>query len=247
MKSQIDEGQTMAGAAQSSTILAELLAQSCQTEAESQAASRSASAAAANVRMVHGRMSELTRGIDEIDSHVGAAQQRITRATLESDKTLQQVRSLSLAVDAIASTANLIDQIASATNMLALNATIEAARAGDKGRGFAVVAGEVKALSRQTAQATETVQQQLAAIRQASQEVISAVGTLNDNLFGVQTQIEAVSAAVGERNSSLDSIAVDAKDAADTVQHIAVALDNIGAAARATCERIRRCDSSPLS
>jgi methyl-accepting chemotaxis protein len=39
---------------------------------------------------------------------------------------------------------DLINDIASKTNLLALNATIEAARAGEAGKGFEVVASEVK-------------------------------------------------------------------------------------------------------
>lgn len=57
-----------------------------------------------------------------------------------------------------------IDAIAAQTNLLALNATIEAARAGEAGKGFAVVAGEVKALARQTSNATAEISSTLSAL-----------------------------------------------------------------------------------
>ena len=80
------------------------------------------------------------------------------------DKTKQEIDDLQSQIERVAGVATQISAITRQTHLLALNATIEAARAGEAGRGFAVVAGEVKALARQTAQATEEISQILATL-----------------------------------------------------------------------------------
>ena len=211
-------------------------------EEESAAASTSASSVVMSVRMVHGMMGEMMRGVSEVEMHVTESQRRIERAAAEAGKASEYVAALTRAVNEIAATANLIDQIARATNMLALNAAIEAARAGELGKGFAVVAAEVKSLAQQTARATEGVHQQLENIRGADQKVLASVGTVNEDLTGLQTQVQAVASAVNEQNASLHTVSGFAKEAADTVESIAATLDKIAATSRSNCERMRLFD-----
>lgn len=99
--------------------------------------------------------------------------------------------------------AGTIAAISAQTNLLALNATIEAARAGEAGRGFAVVAAEVKALSAQTARATDEIRARLGGLRNemaAMQEAVvrnrAAVEVGAGAVMRANARVEAESGAV---------------------------------------------------
>ena len=82
----------------------------------------------------------------------------IARAAIDeagaSDTTIQEIAD---DADRISLVVDMLQSMATQTNLMALNATIEAARTGEAGRGFAVAASDVRSLARQTEQATEEV------------------------------------------------------------------------------------------
>ncbi len=157
-----------------------------------------------------------------------------------------QLAGLRVALAQVANVAKEIGAIAGQTNMLALNATIEAARAGEAGLGFAVVAGEVKALSRKTAQATAQISATVQALNDQAQKLIdeSAAGNAKAAVVAASTDaIAAVMTAVGtamaEVGAQADHISADA----DAIDQGAAAIDgrlaDMTAGVLQTTERLR--------
>lgn len=125
--------------------------------AKTQQAATASADASANVRDIASAANELSASVNEIDRQVAQSNAIVNKAVNEASRTNLAVQELGEAATRIGDVVKLITGIAEQTNLLALNATIEAARAGEAGRGFAVVAGEVKALAKQTTEATAEI------------------------------------------------------------------------------------------
>ncbi len=164
---------------------------------------------------------EARRTVESSQSRVQSSLQEIRELAAMVTGMARQLSGLREALARVGKVAKEINAIAGQTNMLALNATIEAARAGEAGRGFAVVAGEVKALSRKTAEATAEIDTTLRALNQQAEKLIEESATGGAKAAMVAESTDAISAVMNTVNAAMAE--VDAQ--AEGISRDATAID----------------------
>ena len=101
-----------------------------------------------------------------------AGMQRIRGEVQVISKKIKSLGDRSLEISEIV---NLIEELASHTNLLALNAAIEAAGAGEAGLRFGVVADEIRKLAERAAKATKDVAALIRTVQTETQEAVVAM------------------------------------------------------------------------
>ena len=221
-------------AGQMRSAAASLLKVSEHTTQRAESALQTSNEAVGNVQIVAAATEELSAAACEVD-------QRLTNATRVVRLALDEAQTTNAGIDRLAKTSQkigdvvqLIRNIAEQTNLLALNATIEAARSGAAGRGFAVVASEVKALSVQTANATEEIASQILEIQNSTRQSVEAIARMAMRMNEVDNYMESVAASAQEQTRATGSISHSVTSTADGSKIIDAVLTEVVDAANET-------------
>lgn len=166
--------------------------------------------------------SEVANGNTLVEGTTTAIEQLAATLT-ETTSTVERV---SRHGEEIEKVIEVINSIASQTNLLALNAAIEAARAGEHGRGFAVVADEVRSLANRTQLSTQEIQNMISTLQGGTE---TAAQNMRDSCELVNRAVEQTrnaQNALSRINQEVSAINhMNAQIASASVQQSAVAED----------------------
>jgi len=174
-----------------------------------------------NVQTVSSAVEEMTASISEVARSAEKTASSANDAREHAEEGNKSVAPLDAAATEIGKVINVIQDVAEQTNLLALNATIEAARAGEAGKGFAVVADEVKALARQTAQATEDIRRRIEEMQRSTSLAVSAIGSVGEVIRRADEESRTIAAAVEEQSIATKEIARNVAETATAAEVVA--------------------------
>jgi methyl-accepting chemotaxis protein len=205
------------------------------TDTRASDSARVAGETAGHVQTVASAAEEMSCSISELRDQMQRAETATDSARGEAEAATNQIKSLADRAREVGVIVQLITDIAEQTNLLALNATIEAARAGAAGKGFAVVASEVKSLANQTANATQTIAEQVGGMQDATRRAVAAIEAITKTVFQVSEIAATVSGAIHQQTASTAEISRSAQTSAGNTTQLVGAMEELaGVAAEAS-------------
>ena len=149
-------------------------------------------------------------GRENVDTLVSKGNESMASGKKVEDELI----SLKADMEGLNSVIDIINNIASQTELLSFNASIEAARAGETGRGFAVVASEISKMAKETEVATAQITEKLFNMSEAINRV---VGVANNMIEVIVSQNEATQ----ETAKSFETIAENTMGISGTSESLA--------------------------
>lgn len=134
----------------------------------------------------------------------------------------------------IRSIIQVIEDIASQTNLLSLNASIEAARAGEAGRGFAVVAEQVKNLAEQSTEAAGETTKLIESTIDTVNKGIAIAEETEASMDQVMEEAEASTKRMVDMAQALQAEVSSVQQIDENITHVAGIVDNNSASSQET-------------
>ena len=220
-------------ATQASRGIDELAAGASRVSSDMEAARGNVESVNEAIRSVSTAVEELSMSLSDVarsSNHSAGIANGAARNARETTAAFDKLR---VAAEEIGNVVGVISDIADQTNLLALNARIEAASAGEAGRGFTVVANEVKELARQTALATQEIEERIHSIQSSTRAAVDATEAIVRMIDEIHENTRSIVIAVEEQTSTSSEISSNLSEAVNRTDAISRA---VASAAQASAQ-----------
>lgn len=153
-----------------------------------------------------GGFKELKHATDNGKQSINTVQDMVTNVSGQSANLLE--------------TNEIINSIASQTNLLAMNAAIEAAHAGDAGKGFSVVADEIRKLAEDSASQSKVIAEEL-------QSIVSNIESIVGATTQAETAFDTIVSQIAASSDLIEQISFAMKEQNEGSKQVLEALENI--------------------
>ena len=177
------------------------------------------------------QMAENTNQINELIKQAKQLSKNLSDSSeagsAEVQKTELVINSVSEKSKQMSEVIQVIQQVASQTNLLAMNAAIEAAHAGEAGQGFSVVADEIRKLAESTQSQAKSIKDLIIEITKAIQNGSSSMQDTKAMFYKIQEEIGTQTNVVENIAQTMDIQSTGAEEILSTTNKISQNIQSV--------------------
>jgi methyl-accepting chemotaxis protein len=156
----------------------------------------------------------------------------------EMEETEQLIKKVADSASVIMEMIQIIQDIASKTNLLAMNAAIEAAHAGDFGKGFAVVADEIRNLAESSAESAHAITDSLGEVSEFIKVSEASTARTGEVFSRIVDQIKEVSQSMSEMKNATYELSIGAQQILEALASLVGTTEEVKTSSTEMNERV---------